>query len=280
MDTPLAANYGSVDRGRPDVPAGAGEQAGCMSASASNLGVCRRLRLPPWILACLFDLDGVLTQTASLHEAAWKSTFDAFLRSRAAARGTTFVPFAADDYARYVDGRPRREGVRTFLASRDIEASERTIHRIAERKNDLVSELMRREGVNAFEGSVRFARTASQEGLPLAVVSSSASCADVLAAAGIGDLFELRVDGAYARDHGLRGKPAPDTFLAAAAALGVAPEETAVFEDALAGVAAAHAGCFGLVVGVDRKGEPEALRAAGADVVVADLAELLEPESA
>lgn len=248
------------------------------SALVSDAGVRRRLRLPLSIRACLFDLDGVLTQTASLHEAAWKSTFDSFLRSHAAARGEAFVPFAADDYARYVDGRPRGEGVRAFLGSRGIEASERDVQRIGHRKNALVGEMMRREGVIAFDGSVRFARTARQAGLRLAVVSSSANCTDVLAAAGIADLFELRIDGAYAREHGLRGKPEPDTFLAAAAALGVAAEEAAVFEDALAGVAAGRAGSFGFVVGVDHKGEPEALRAAGADVVVADLAELLEAE--
>jgi beta-phosphoglucomutase family hydrolase len=251
-----------------------------MSASAlvTEPGVHRRLRLPPPIRACLFDLDGVLTDTASLHESAWKSTFDAFLRVRAVRTGEPFVPFAAGDYARHVDGRPRGEGVRAFLASRGIEASERSVRAIGDRKNELVGELMRREGVTPFEGSVRFARTAREAGLRLAVVSSSANCAAVLAAAAIAGLFELRVDGAYAREHGLRGKPAPDTFLAAAAALGVAPEEAAVFEDALAGVAAGRAGRFGLVVGVDRKGEAGALRAAGADVVVADLAELLEPE--
>ena len=247
-----------------------------MSALVFDGTVRRRLRVPLSIRACLFDLDGVLTQTASLHEAAWKSTFDDFLRAYSTARGEAFVPFMAEDYASYVDGRPRGEGIQAFLESRGIEASERDTQWIGDRKNALVGELMRRDGVRAFDGSVRFARAAREAGLQLAVVSSSANCADVLRAAGIDDLFELRVDGAYAHDHGLRGKPAPDTFLAAAAALGVAAEEAAVFEDALAGVAAGRAGHFGLVVGVDRKGEPEALRAAGADIVVADLVELLE----
>lgn len=233
------------------------------------------LRLPPAIRACLFDLDGVLTQTARLHMAAWKTTFDGFLRARAAAIGEPFVPFSAADYALHVDGLPRSDGVRSFLTARGIEACDDRIERLGDAKNELVGELMRREGVAAYEGSCRFARAARDAGLRLAVVSASANCADVLAAAGIADLFELRVDGEYARVHGLRGKPVPDTFLAAAAMLGVSPQEAAVFEDALAGVAAGRAGGFGLVVGVDRTGEPRALRFAGADVVVADLAELL-----
>jgi HAD superfamily hydrolase (TIGR01509 family) len=220
----------------------------------------------------------VLTQTAQLHEAAWKTTFDEFLRARAEASEEPFVPFSAADYGLYVDGRPRSDGVRAFLTARGIEARDERVERLGGAKNELVGELMRREGVTAYEGSCRFARAARDAGLRLAVVSASANGAEVLAAAGIADLFELRVDGVYAGAHGLRGKPAPDTFLAAAGALGVAPQQAAVFEDALAGVAAGRAGGFGLVVGVDRTGEPEALRNAGADIVVSDLAELLEPE--
>jgi beta-phosphoglucomutase family hydrolase len=234
-----------------------------------------RLLLPPAIRACLFDLDGVLTRTVDLHTAAWKSVFDAFLAERAARSGDALVPFGVRDYELYVDGRPRTEGVREFLASRAIELPGPEIVRLGDRKNELVLELMRRAGVEVFEGSVRFARAARAAGLGLAVVSSSANCADVLRAAGIAHLFDVRVDGLTARDEGLAGKPAPDTYLAAAAALIALPAEAAVFEDALAGVAAGRAGGFGYVVGVDRTGHAGDLRAHGADVVVSDLADLL-----
>jgi beta-phosphoglucomutase family hydrolase len=242
------------------------------------VGARRRLLLPRRIRACLFDLDGVLTQTARLHESAWKATFDRFLHARSVSTGEPFAPFSSGDYERYVDGRPRLDGVRAFLASRDVSLPDSAVTALADRKNRLVLELMRREGVEAFDGSVRLARAAREAGLRLAVVSASSNCADVLAAAGIDGLFELRVDGVYARERGLAGKPAPDTFLAAAEALGVRPDEAAVFEDALAGVAAARAGGFGLVVGVDRTGQADALRARGADLVVSDLSELLEHE--
>jgi beta-phosphoglucomutase family hydrolase len=235
-----------------------------------------RPALPAGIRACLFDLDGVLTDTAALHASAWKETFDAFLLDRAVKTGARFVPFdALSDYGRYVDGRPRDDGVRAFLASRSIRLSPDAVLALGKRKNRLVLELLRCEGVDPYEGSVRFARAAREAGLRLAVVSSSANCADVLAAAGIADLFELRVDGKYTRTHRLPGKPAPDSYLAAASALGVEPAAAAVFEDALAGVAAGRAGGFGLVVGVDRLDQAGALREAGADVVVADLSELL-----
>jgi beta-phosphoglucomutase family hydrolase len=234
------------------------------------------LGLPDRVNACLFDLDGVLTQTAKLHAAAWKQMFDAYLRERAGGTGEEFVPFdPAADYDEYVDGKPRYEGVRSFLASRGIELPEDKIEELGDRKNEIVLALIREQGVEAYEGSVGYVRAAREAGLRRAVVSSSTNCRDVLVAAGIEDLFEERIDGVVAeRDH-LKGKPAPDTFLAGARALGVGPRQAAVFEDALAGVEAGRAGDFGLVVGVDRVGQAEALRAHGADVVVQDLAELM-----
>ncbi|WP_171110429.1 beta-phosphoglucomutase family hydrolase [Streptomyces sp. Z423-1] len=244
------------------------------------------LGLPDHIRACLFDLDGVLTQTAKVHAAAWKETFDAFLRQRAAREGGAFVPFdAVQDYDDYVDGRPRQDGVRTFLASRGIELPEgspddgpdrETVHGVGNRKNELVLRMIREQGVEPYEGSVAFVRAAREAGLRRAVVSSSANCRDVLIAAGIEDLFEGRVDGITTREQGLRGKPAPDTYLAGARLLGVDPGAAAVFEDALAGVEAGRAGHFGVVVGVDRVGQAAELRRHGADLVVTDLAELLE----
>jgi beta-phosphoglucomutase family hydrolase len=244
------------------------------------------LGLPDSVRACLFDLDGVLTQTATLHAAAWKEMFDAYLRERAERTGGAFVPFdAKDDYDEYVDGEPRYDGVRSFLASRGIELPEgessdpptaETVHGLGNRKNELVLRLIRERGVEAYEGSVRYLRAARDAGLRRAVVSSSSNCRDVLAAAGIEDLLETRIDGIVAEREHLRGKPAPDTFLAGARALGVEPAEAAVFEDALAGVAAGRAGSFGCVIGVDRVGQAEALRQHGADLVVSDLAELVE----
>ncbi|RNL73208.1 beta-phosphoglucomutase family hydrolase [Streptomyces sp. I6] len=235
---------------------------------------------------CLFDLDGVLTRTAKVHAAAWKEMFDDFLRGRADREGTEFVPFdAVRDYDEYVDGRPREDGVRTFLASRGVELPDGapddpperdTVGGLGTRKNELVLRRIREDGVEAYEGSVAYVHAVRDAGLRTAVVSSSANCRDVLAAAGIEDLFDERVDGVVAREQRLHGKPAPDTYLAAARALGVPPAEAAVFEDALAGVEAGRAGNFGLVVGVDRTGQAEELRRHGADVVVDDLAELME----
>jgi beta-phosphoglucomutase family hydrolase len=244
------------------------------------------LGLPDGVTACLFDLDGVLTKTATVHAAAWKEMFDGYLRDRAEKLGETFVPFdAAEDYGKYVDGKARADGVRSFLAARGIELPEggredppntETVHGLGNRKNEIVLRRIHDGGVETYEGSVRYVRTARGRGLRTAVVSSSANCRDVLAAAGIEDLFEVIVDGIVAeRDH-LRGKPAPDGFLAAARALGVTASEAAVFEDALAGVEAGRAGGFAFVVGVDRVGHADALRAHGADVVVADLADLLD----
>jgi beta-phosphoglucomutase family hydrolase len=244
------------------------------------------LGLPSPIQACLFDLDGVLTQTAKVHAAAWKEMFDAFLRTRSERAGEPFVPFdAVEDYDEYVDGKPRYDGVRSFLASRGIVLPEgdpsdppgaETVAGLGNRKNDLVLALIRRDGVTAYDGSVRYVRAVRDAGLRRAVVSSSANCREVLAAAGIEDLFEVRIDGIVARREHLKGKPAPDTFLAAARELGVEPARAAVFEDALAGVAAGRAGGFGFVVGVDRVGQADALRDHGADIVVSDLAELLD----
>jgi beta-phosphoglucomutase family hydrolase len=242
--------------------------------------------LPEGIGACLFDLDGVLTQTATLHAAAWKDMFDPYLEARAKKLGEAFAPFdSVEDYDRYVDGKPRIDGVRSFLASRGIVLPEgspsdgpdaETLFALGNRKNELVLELMRTRGVEAYEGSVRYVRAVRDAGLRRAVVSSSRNCREVLAAAGIDDLFEARIDGNVAEEQGLRGKPAPDTFLAAARALELPPARAAVFEDALAGVEAGRAGNFGFVVGVDRVGQARELGEHGADVVVQDLAELME----
>jgi beta-phosphoglucomutase family hydrolase len=244
------------------------------------------LGLPDGVTACLFDLDGVLTKTAKVHDRAWKQTFDDYLRERAAKTGEQFKEFdPVRDYDEYVDGKPRYDGVRSFLASRGITLPEgtpddppdkETIAGIGNRKNELVLQLIKDDGVEPYEGSVRYVKAARDAGLRRAVVSSSANCRDVLIAAGIADLFEVRIDGQVADEQHLRGKPAPDTFLAAARALGVQPAQGAVFEDALAGVGAGRAGDFGFVVGVDRVGQADALREHGADVVVTDLAELLD----
>ena len=244
------------------------------------------LGLPSGITALLFDLDGVLTPTAKIHAAAWKQTFDEFLQQRAQQSGTEFVPFdAKDDYDEYVDGLPREDGVRSFLKSRGIELPEgsaddptdaATVYGVGNKKNELVLKLIREQGVKPYEGSERYVRAAKSAGLKRAVVSSSANCRDVLHSAGIDDLFDAVVDGVVATREHLHGKPAPDTYLAGAKALGVEPAQAAVFEDALAGVEAGHAGHFGCVVGVNRVGQREALKQHGADIVVDDLAELLD----
>jgi beta-phosphoglucomutase family hydrolase len=234
------------------------------------------LGLPAGIRACLFDLDGVLTKTAELHAEAWKQTFDAFLRERSVRKPEPFVPFdAVHDYERYVDGRPRHDGVHAFLAARTIEADAGIVTALGNRKNGLLLELIRRRGLRSYEGSVLYLQAVRDAGLRRAVVSASANCRTALAAAGLTDLFEVRIDAERAATEHLRGKPAPDTFLAAAQALDVEPTAAAVFEDALAGVAAGCAGRFGFVVGVDRTGHADELRRAGADVVVTDLSELL-----
>jgi beta-phosphoglucomutase family hydrolase len=233
------------------------------------------LKLPEGITACLFDLDGVITQTAKLHAAAWKEMFDAFLRERAEETGEPFEEFTPSDYDRYVDGRPRLDGVRAFLAARGIDQEDELVRRLGDRKNELVLTLIRERGVEVYEGSLDFVKEAQREGLPRAVVSSSANTREVLKSVGIEDLFEAVVDGLVAQREGLPGKPAPDTFVAGARALGVEPAQAVVFEDALAGVEAGRAGGFGWVVGVDRTGQRDALSEHGADVVVDDLSELL-----
>lgn len=241
------------------------------SAAAESLG------LPVGIRACLFDLDGVLTQTAQLHAAAWKEIFDRFLCDRSIRIREPFVPFdTALDYERYVDGRARYDGVREFLAARGIAADAATVTALGDRKNERVLEQIRRRGLRPYKGSLRYLEAARAAGLRRAVVSASANCRAALEAAGLADLVEIRIDAPRAAEEHLNGKPAPDTFLAAARALDVQPCEAAVFEDALAGVAAGRAGHFGFVVGVDRTGRGDALREAGADLVVSDLAELLE----
>lgn len=242
--------------------------------------------VPEGIAACLFDLDGVLTQTAAVHAEAWKEMFDAFLLERATQSGDAFRPFELPaDYVEHVDGKLRQDGVRAFLESRGLTIPEgipddppvaETVHGLGARKNELVLELIRTQGVDLYEASVRFVKMVGDAGLQRAVVSSSKNCREVLAATGIEGLFDVRIDGVVAEEEGLRGKPAPDMFLAAAEALGVDPASGAVFEDAEAGVAAARAGAFGWVVGVDRTGHAEALRRHGADIVVGDLSELLE----
>ncbi len=241
------------------------------------------LGLPARIQACLFDLDGVITRTATVHAAAWKRMFDAYLEQR---DGAGFVPFdPAADYNRFVDGKPRMDGTRDFLRSRDIDLpvgtdddapGAETLHGLGNRKNELVLELIRRDGVDVFEGSVRYLHAVRAAGLRTAVVSSSANTVDVLAVTGLSDLFDARIDGVVARERNLPGKPAPDTFRAGAEELGVFPAQAAVFEDALAGVQAGCAGNFGWVVGVDRVGQAGELQRYGADVVVADLADLLK----
>jgi beta-phosphoglucomutase family hydrolase len=243
------------------------------------------LGLPDHITACLFDLDGVLTDTARVHDAAWTETFNAFLQAWAERTDTVYVPFdPVDDYNSYVDGRPRADGVRTFLAARGITLPEgqpddppsaQTVNGLGNRKNEVVLRRIQTDGVYAYPGSVTYLRAVQAAGLRRAVVSASANCAAVLAAAGLTDLLEARVDGQVATERHLRGKPAPDTFLAGAELLGVDPAHAVVFEDAVAGVQAGHDGGFGYVVGVDRVHHADDLRAHGATVVVTDLAELL-----
>jgi len=243
------------------------------------------LGLPDAISACLFDMDGVITQTASVHDAAWKEMFDEFLRSWSAEHGQPFVPFdPVNDYDEYVDGKPRLEGTKSFLESRGIhlpqgeesdKSGDPTIWGLSNKKNDLILEVLARDGVKVYEGSLRYVDAVRKAGLKTAIVSSSANTEAVLKAGGVADLFDVRVDALVANERHLHGKPAPDTFLEAARMLGVPAANATVFEDALAGVAAGRAGHFGFVVGVDRVGQPDQLRAHGADAVVKDLAELL-----
>lgn len=231
------------------------------------------LGLPDRIRACLFDLDGVLTDTASVHRRAWKAMFDEYLADR---DGDRFVAFdAGTDYETYVDGKPRDDGIRSFLASRGITSDDATVADLGARKNEAFLHRLHTDGVEVFEGSRRYLQAATDAGLRRAVVSSSANTAEVLELTGLDAFIEYRVDGVTLRTENIPGKPAPDSFLRAAQLLGVAPAEAAVFEDALSGVAAGRAGNFGAVVGVDRVGQAEALRDNGADIIVTDLGELL-----
>jgi beta-phosphoglucomutase family hydrolase len=246
------------------------------------------LGLPDTTRACLFDLDGVLTDTASVHAAAWKQMFDEYLRARAERTGEPFEPFdVKKDYGPYVDGKPRLDGTRGFLTSRGITLPDgdpgdgpdaETVNGLATKKNDLVNEKIRTVGVDVYPGSVRYLHAVRDAGLATAVVSSSANAELVLQVAGLADLIDHRVDGVVARERHLPGKPEPDTFLAAAEDLGVPRTAAVVFEDALAGVEAGRAGGFGRVIGVDRLGHADRLRQHGADVVVSDLSELLEDQ--
>jgi beta-phosphoglucomutase family hydrolase len=244
------------------------------------------LGLPEKVRACLFDLDGVLTDTASVHTKAWKAMFDDYLSQRAKRTGDAFVAFdAAADYRKYVDGKKREDGVRSFLQSRGIDLPDgspddaddaETVYGLGNRKNDMFQRVLREDGIEVFEGSRRYLEAVSAAGLGVAVVSSSANTRDVLEITGLDRFIQQRVDGVTLRDEHIAGKPAPDSYLRGAELLGVAADAAAVFEDAISGVQAGHAGNFGYVVGVDRVGQAEDLRRNGADVVVTDLAELLQ----
>jgi beta-phosphoglucomutase family hydrolase len=236
--------------------------------------------------AVLFDLDGVITNTANLHAACWKQMFDEYLQKRATQRGEAFLPFdLATDYRLYVDGKPRFDGVRDFLTSRGIQLPEgspddppqlETVGGLGNRKNDLVNGLIEEIGVEPYEGSVQLIHQLRRNGFKIAVVTSSQNCDAVLRAAKLDDFFGVRVDGNVIQAQRLSGKPAPDTFLMAAKLLGVEPKRTVVIEDAISGVEAGSNGKFGLVIGVARKGNAEELKRHGAHLVVDDLGELVE----
>lgn len=235
--------------------------------------------------AVLLDLDGVITDTASIHARSWKRMFDEYLRQRSSRTGGPFRPFdIATDYKLYVDGKPRYDGVRDFLKSRDITLPEgapddpplhETVCGLGNRKNDLVNEAIANDGVEVYQGTVKWVQRLHDQGFRTAVVTSSQNCDVVLQVAGLGDLFEVRVDGNTIHEQQLNGKPAPDAFLAAAKELGATPKRSVVVEDAISGVEAGRNGKFGLVIGVARKGNNDELKRHGAHVVVNDLAELL-----
>ncbi|MGA7485992.1 MAG: beta-phosphoglucomutase family hydrolase [Xanthobacteraceae bacterium] len=236
--------------------------------------------------AVLFDLDGVITNTATIHATCWKQMFDEYLRKRAEQKGEAFRPFdLATDYRLYVDGKPRFDGVRDFLRSRGIQLPEgnlddsangETVHGLGNRKNDLVNRAIAEVGVEPYAGTVQFIHQLRRDGFKIAVVTSSQNCDAVLRAAKLDDLFEVRVDGNVIQAQRLGGKPAPDTFLMAARLLGVEPKRTVVVEDAISGVEAGSNGNFGLVIGVARKGNAEELKRHGAHLVVEDLGELVD----
>ena len=242
--------------------------------------------LPDGVTGCLFDMYGVVTQTAKVHAAAWKEMFDDFLREHAKSTGSEFVPFDLHhEYDAYVDGKPRLDGTRSFLESRGIELPEgspddppgkATINGLGNKKNELVLAKLATDGVQVYDDTIAYIHAVRDKGIATAIVSSSANTQQVLDSAGIAGLFDVRVDGQVAKERGLRGKPAPDTFLAAAEELHVPASQAAVFEDALAGVEAGRAGHFAFVVGVDRVGQAAALKQHGADIAVQDVAELLK----
>ena len=235
--------------------------------------------------AVLFDLDGVITATAKVHAACWKKMFDEYLEKRAKERGEPFKPFDIEnDYRLYVDGKPRFDGVRDFIRSRQIELPEgtpddaprtETVCGLGNRKNDFINEIIESDGVEVYEGTIDLVRQLQREGIKIAVVTSSQNCDVVLKAAKIGDLFKVRVDGNVILEKNLSGKPAPDSYLEGANRLGVEPKRAVVVEDAISGVQAGRNGKFGLVIGVARKGNAEELKKNGADMVVSDLGELL-----
>lgn len=248
--------------------------------------VQQQLGLPAQIRACLFDLDGVVTNTAAQHARAWKTMFDTFLAEHARRADQPFVPFdIATDYVKYVDGKRRLDGTRSFLAARGIDLpaggpadtlEDHTVSGLSNAKNALVLRLIETDGVEVFADAVRYLDALREAGVPRAVVTSSANAGQVLKVTNLADYFDVKVDALVANERGLAGKPAPDTFLAGAELLGAQPSEAAVFEDALVGVEAGRAGSFGFVVGVDRVGQGEQLRAHGADVVVTALTQLME----
>jgi alpha,alpha-trehalase len=224
--------------------------------------------------AVVFDLDGVITDTAVVHLRAWRRLFDEFLGSRRARPGEDLGPFTDDDYRRYVDGKSRYDGVRSFLVARGIDLGTTAVRALGDRKDGYFGRLLRRDGVQVFDGTVQLVDDLAGAGIATAVISASRHCAEVLTAARLAGRFDVRVDGVVADELGLPGKPDPAVFLLAAHRLGVQPRRTVVVEDALAGVRAGHVGGFGLVIGVDRTGHGAELHANGADVVVRDLAEV------
>lgn len=245
--------------------------------------------LPDHITTCLFDLDGVVIRTTHLHNAAWERTCNEFLARWTGAGGAPIAPYdPVDDYRLHMDGKPRVDGMRCFLSSRGImlplgsegdPPGADTLIGLGHRKHQLSRQLIREHGVESYPGTVSYLAAAVGQGLRVGLVTSSSNCEPLLAAVGLSDVFEVRVDARTAVREGLRGKPHPDTYLAGASWLGSAANETVVFEDAVVGVEAGRAGKFGYVVGVDRAGRPENLRERGADVVVSDLAELLPRDS-
>lgn len=233
--------------------------------------------------AVIFDMDGVVTDTAALHQACWKRVFDGFLKEHSAASGQGFRPFSQDDYLRYVDGRLRYDGVGSFLASRGVSLERgmpsdspghQTVCAVGNLKDREFARTLREEGVHAFDTTVTLIKSLRARDMRTAIISSSRNARAVLAAAGVQELFDVTVDGIEAAELGLTGKPDPAIFWAAARRLGVEPARAAIVEDALAGVEAGRRGGFALVVGVDRTGHPGGLKEHGADVVVHDLAEL------